>query len=94
MFDEEDEAKRAHELITALRNDGYDVAYGADANEDFPEHVDVARDALEDPDAPGDGFTETYECPSCGRTGTLAVDGTTRQTRLSGCLVESGGGYL
>jgi len=49
MFDEEDEAKRSHELITALRNDGYDVAYGADANEDFPEHVDVARDALEDP---------------------------------------------
>ena len=42
----------------------------------------------------GDGFTETYECASCGRTGTLAVDGTTRQTRLSGCLVESGGGYL
>jgi len=25
MSDEEDEAKRAHELITALRNDGYDV---------------------------------------------------------------------
>jgi len=48
-----------------------------------------------DPDAPGDvgdGFTEIFECASCGRTGTLAVDGTTRQTRLSGCLVESGGG--
>ena len=45
------------------------------------------------PDAPGDGFTETYECPSCGRTGTLAVDGTTRQTHLFGCLVEVGGGY-
>lgn len=43
-------AKRAHELLTALRNDGYEVAYGADTNEDFPEHVGVARDALEDPD--------------------------------------------
>jgi hypothetical protein len=45
MFDEEDEAKRSHELITALRNDGYDVAYGADANEDFPEHVDGGESA-------------------------------------------------
>ena len=45
MSDEEDEAKRAHELITALRNDGYDLAYGADANEDFPEHVDADRRA-------------------------------------------------
>ena len=36
MSDEEEEAKRAHELITALRNDGYDVAYGAPTNEDFP----------------------------------------------------------
>lgn len=43
------DAKRTHELITALRNDGYDVAYGTAANEDFPEHVDAARDALEDP---------------------------------------------
>ncbi|KOX94237.1 hypothetical protein [Halorubrum tropicale] len=49
MSDEE-ETKRAHKLIAALRNDGYDVAYGADTNEDFPDHVGVARDALEDPD--------------------------------------------
>ena len=49
MTDEQEEAKRAHTLITALRNDGYDVAYGADTNEDFPEHVDVAREALEEP---------------------------------------------
>jgi len=41
-----DQTKRAHELITALRNDGYDVAYGADANDAFPEHVGQARDAL------------------------------------------------
>ena len=50
MTDESEETKRAHELITALRNDGYDVAYGTETNEDFPEHVDLARDALEDPD--------------------------------------------
>lgn len=45
-----DESKRAHELITALRNDGYSVAYGADDNDDFPDHVAIARDALADPD--------------------------------------------
>ena len=28
----------------------FTLAYGADTNEDFPDHVDVARDALEDPD--------------------------------------------
>jgi hypothetical protein len=50
MTDEQEETKRAHELITALRNDGHDVAYGVDTNEDFPEHVGIARDALEDPD--------------------------------------------
>jgi hypothetical protein len=50
MTDEQEETKRTHELITALRNDGYDVAYGTDANEDFPDHVDIARNALENPD--------------------------------------------
>jgi len=40
-------SKRVHELITALRNDGYTVAYGADENDDFPEHVARAREALE-----------------------------------------------
>jgi hypothetical protein len=50
MSDDGEEAKRAHELITSLRNDGYDVAYGADINEDFSEYVGIARDALEDPD--------------------------------------------
>ena len=49
MSDEE-ETKRAHELIAALRSDGYEVAYGAATNEDFPEHVGIARDALDDPD--------------------------------------------
>ena len=50
MSDNDEETKRAHELITALRNDGYDVAYGVDTNEDFSEHVGVARDAFNDPD--------------------------------------------
>ena len=40
-------SKRVHELITALRNDGYTVAYGAEENGDFPEHVAQAREALE-----------------------------------------------
>jgi deoxyribodipyrimidine photolyase-like uncharacterized protein len=40
-------SKRVHELITTLRNDGYDVAYGADENNDFPEHVAQACEALE-----------------------------------------------
>jgi len=48
MTDKEEGAKRAHELITALRNDGYDVAYGAPTNDDFPEHVATARDLLDD----------------------------------------------
>lgn len=42
-----DRSKRTHELITALRNDGYSVAYGADTNDDFPNHVAAARDALD-----------------------------------------------
>jgi hypothetical protein len=50
MSDDEEETKHAHKLITALRNDGYDIAYGADTNEDFPEHVGIARDALKDTD--------------------------------------------
>lgn len=50
MTDEQEETKRSHELITTLRNDGYDIAYGAGTNEEFPEHVSAARDALEDPD--------------------------------------------
>jgi len=39
-------SKRVHELITALRNDGYTVAYGTDENDDFAEHVAQAREAL------------------------------------------------
>jgi len=45
------EEKRAHELITTLRNDGYDVAYGADTNDAFDDHVAEARAALDEPDA-------------------------------------------
>ena len=81
MTDEQEEAKRAHELITALRNDGYDVAYGAPTNEDFPEHVDIARDALEDPDelmgyflvAMTEGQTDYYSSTVLGGGTPVAV---------------------
>lgn len=46
----DDKAKRAHELITALRNDGYEVAYSGRANDDFPEHVVTGREQLDDPE--------------------------------------------
>jgi len=42
-----EQTKRVHELITTLRNDGYNVAYGAAENEDFAEHAKLAREALE-----------------------------------------------
>lgn len=48
-----DRSKRVHELITALRNDGYAVAYGADENADFPDHVVQAREALKPDEAMG-----------------------------------------
>jgi hypothetical protein len=47
--DDGERAKRAHELITALRNDGYEVAYSDRANDEFPEHVAAGREALADP---------------------------------------------
>lgn len=50
---ESDRSKRVHELITTLRNGGWSVAYGADGNEDFPEQVAAARDALEPEDLMG-----------------------------------------
>lgn len=43
-------SKRVHDLLTSLRNDGVDVAYGGGENTDFPDHVDTAQQALEDPD--------------------------------------------
>ncbi len=43
-------AHRAHELITALRNDGYEVAYSDRANDEFPAHVDTGREALDGPE--------------------------------------------
>lgn len=48
-----EQTKRVHELITSLRNDGYTIAYGAPENEDFQEHVDEARDALDPEDLMG-----------------------------------------
>lgn len=65
---ESDRTKRAHELITTLRNAGYDVAYGAGTNDAFPEHVDTAREALADPETlmgyylvvMADGTTDYY----------------------------------
>lgn len=48
--DDGERAKRAHELINAMRADGYEVAYSGRVNDDFPEHVAAGREQLENPD--------------------------------------------
>ncbi|MFQ3295724.1 MAG: hypothetical protein ACI8VE_002813 [Natrialbaceae archaeon] len=45
-----------------------------------------------DPENSGDGFFETYECESCGRTGTLTYDRHTG-TSITGCLIRGSEEY-
>jgi hypothetical protein len=72
-------SKRVHELITALRNEGYSVAYGTEENGDFPKHLAQAREALESDELMGyylvvmaPGTTDYYSSTVVG-SGTAAA---------------------